>query len=482
MNNPNRFAVFGVPVVKRFFGLAASRRVDIAIIADSNGRVGAAASGHEDAMSRAWGQRFPMYATRVEPSAPSGAYGTTTCSQWSLLASPFTNGGPAELVAIAFPDASFPGGQGFLPEGVQLSPGYNWGTVLAYDHPVGLESNLRFHLTHWGFGPASTGVLRISARVAWPGSIYSNYAASGPIPTSSSAPGPIDTTLDIPAGPRATTGLSIAPADAANSTSTIGPYAPLWQRIENLDRPTGIALSPLWEQGGRSARYTLETFQAHDFTLPMAEWLRQATRLQSGPPVLLVHIMHGGNDIGDYGPSLGPVGGLNSSTGPGHEDNIRGIIAALRGWWLQSGFDPANLFFQLGPYHPRPANETVRQIAFEQAWRDIAASDPQVFALAGTMLSTPEEFAQRGFLLNGVDAYHLSLDGFRAWASTMLLAIDRAICPADFDRDRALTLADVFAFLDAWFARDPTTDFNYSGTPTMQDIFDFLNAWFAGCP
>src|SRR5690348_15911362 len=112
--------------------------------------------------------------------------------------------------------------------------------------------------------------------------------------------------------------------------------------------------------------------------------------------------MHGGNDAADWQPSLGPIGGLDSSTGPGHEDNLRGIIATMREWWLSSALDPSSLFFMLGPYHPRP-DPGSPQRAFEQAWRNIAADDPQVFAVAGNMMSTPAEFAARGFLLNGND-------------------------------------------------------------------------------
>jgi hypothetical protein len=53
-------------------------------------------------------------------------------------------------------------------------------------------------------------------------------------------------------------------------------------------------------------------------------------------------------------------------------------------------------------------------------------------------------------------------------------------CHADFDQNGAVTVTDIFAFLNAWFAGDPHADINGGGI-TTQDIFDFLNAWFAGC-
>ncbi len=54
---------------------------------------------------------------------------------------------------------------------------------------------------------------------------------------------------------------------------------------------------------------------------------------------------------------------------------------------------------------------------------------------------------------------------------------------ADFNRSGAVSVQDIFDFLSALFADDPTSDFNWSGSVSVQDIFDFLSAYFAGgCP
>lgn len=53
-------------------------------------------------------------------------------------------------------------------------------------------------------------------------------------------------------------------------------------------------------------------------------------------------------------------------------------------------------------------------------------------------------------------------------------------CPVNFDGVDGVTINDVFAFLNAWFANDAAADFNGGGV-AVQDIFDFLNAWFTGC-
>ncbi|MBY0310431.1 MAG: hypothetical protein K2W85_00020 [Phycisphaerales bacterium] len=54
-----------------------------------------------------------------------------------------------------------------------------------------------------------------------------------------------------------------------------------------------------------------------------------------------------------------------------------------------------------------------------------------------------------------------------------------ASCVADWDSSGVLDPADIFMFLNDWFAG--VADFNASGTTDSVDIFDFLNAWFSGC-
>jgi hypothetical protein len=54
-------------------------------------------------------------------------------------------------------------------------------------------------------------------------------------------------------------------------------------------------------------------------------------------------------------------------------------------------------------------------------------------------------------------------------------------CIADFNCDQTAAVADIFEFLNAWFAGSPTADINGVQGINVQDIFDFLSAWFAGC-
>jgi hypothetical protein len=51
----------------------------------------------------------------------------------------------------------------------------------------------------------------------------------------------------------------------------------------------------------------------------------------------------------------------------------------------------------------------------------------------------------------------------------------------DVDASLSVTVTDIFAFLNRWFAGDARANFNGVSGITVQDIFDFLAAWFAGC-
>lgn len=54
-------------------------------------------------------------------------------------------------------------------------------------------------------------------------------------------------------------------------------------------------------------------------------------------------------------------------------------------------------------------------------------------------------------------------------------------CATDINLDGVNSVTDIFTFIDAWFARRPSANFNGTDGVTVQDIFDYLNAWFGGC-
>ncbi len=69
---------------------------------------------------------------------------------------------------------------------------------------------------------------------------------------------------------------------------------------------------------------------------------------------------------------------------------------------------------------------------------------------------------------------------FREWTG---VAPNRTLLikskPTDFDDDGLVGVADLFGFLDAWFATSLPADFDLSGAATVVDLFDYLDEWFA---
>lgn len=55
------------------------------------------------------------------------------------------------------------------------------------------------------------------------------------------------------------------------------------------------------------------------------------------------------------------------------------------------------------------------------------------------------------------------------------------VCPPDIDGSGILSMADVFEYLNAFFAGEDVADFDNSGSIEITDVFAYLQAFFRGC-
>jgi hypothetical protein len=104
-------------------------------------------------------------------------------------------------------------------------------------------------------------------------------------------------------------------------------------------------------------------------------------------------------------------------------------------------------------------------------------------AAAGAVLvcdddSCPPRQSRVAFVAQAGTPYYVRLGAYSTGSGPATLT---RFCPADFNQGGSVELLDIFAFLNAWFARDPAADFNGVGGVELLDIFAFLNAWFSGC-
>ncbi len=79
--------------------------------------------------------------------------------------------------------------------------------------------------------------------------------------------------------------------------------------------------------------------------------------------------------------------------------------------------------------------------------------------------------------------YYCQITGDCGVTNSAVVSI--TVCSADFDCNGTVGVADLFAFLDAWFAQfpsgipaPPSADFDDNGAVGVADLFGFLDAWF----
>ncbi len=518
--DPNPYAVVRPEKVARFFAAARERRVDMVIIGDSNVRFGAS-GGLENGFGRSFTARYGCYATRVDPVGANGPWTPEVMHSSNAPFDYFTGGAPAELVGGFAESFGFPATHFWLEPGEEIAYLYNTGLGIGAQHPMDITGPLRWHMTYYRFPAPGAGepssYFSPSCRERWPGSAWNTYAAGQVSTSGSNPPGMVDWTFDVPAGERTPNGLLFCLTDYAGNQGMVGPFYADWNRVENTDRTSGIAYSPLLYQGGQRARDAAFSLLSGATEQSMTEWLRQITRLQNGEPMLLVQIIHGGNDAASDLPSIvytrgmePPADGVSwpagapTNTRDGIHQNFMSIINRLRDQWTAAGYDEDNLFFIIGSYFPHPpswfesepgAGDGPQYVVGTEealpAWYDIANAESNVALVNGYQLSTWEEFTDNAwYRISGQpfpfgDQAHLSPTGYIAWGETVAEAVQRACdCgpSVDIDTNGRREVPDIFAFLSLWFAADPRANFDQLGDmPTVPDIFAFLSSWFAGC-
>lgn len=416
----NPEAVYNIDGISRFLDAARGRRVDIAIVGDSNVRFNFE-SGHEDGMGYAFYEEFGCYATRVDPMGPRGSWNAPTLLSNASLRTARDGGidgvvdeAPDGLGEMMFPlEVGFPGRYGHLPSANRIpwESTSNSGVQVFPGHPLDVSSALRWHFTHHLFGPESLGEVHPVAESVR--STKVRYSSPMTVSTASPFTGFVDSYLDVPAGERQNDEISFIVVDRYEQLDARGPFFGLWQRVEDRSLMRGVSYSPLLYQGGESARDACEELTGVGTGPAMREWLRQVVRLQNGPAMLMVQIIHGGNDVNDRRGSLGPVGGLESRSAEGHEDNIRCVISRIEQAWAAAGYSRDNLYFLLGPYHPSESR-AARYVGYQERYRGLADEFQNIAVIDGALMSSEQEFTRLDWYETPGVA-HLTISGYRSW-------------------------------------------------------------------
>jgi hypothetical protein len=397
-------AVFHADQLVPFLQAASTRRVDITGIGDSNQMH--EGGGHQYGMQLAWANQFGMYATGVLPASANNAWpieqiGYNAAGSFPSQATP----APASLAQY-----SLAGGDGFPATYAYLPAGSSDNYVsleIAPQQPGGAGTlngpgTLRFHYTYGTFTSGS-GAFYPTATLPASSTVLASNGAG--VQTNTGASGIADGYLDIAdSAARQQNGAWVS---FGRSPQISGPFFASYERAENLSVTHGVSYSTLLAQGGKSARDAALSLLSEPDTA-LREWLRQSTVLQNGTPMLMVNIIHGGNDRNQSALSVGPHP-APTNTPAGFEDNLDAIVTRIRQVWTAQGYDSKNLYFLLGGYQSSPFSWDGGTTAnLETGAMAFADSTYNVAVVRGTQLLSAAAMQADGYYYNDGGFAHMT--------------------------------------------------------------------------
>ena len=388
-------------------------RVDIAGIGDSN-QLSAGTYGHDHGQALAWSNFVGLYGTGVVPTNAQGGngaiginYGAGSFSQPPPSVAP-------EFAGRVFSNGGFLLGSYSLASGSSLSSnGSQVMLGLGNNVPWGIGAEQKWHFTYGTFaGAAGDQQFQPSARYAGSGAIVAQSSTN--LSTIGAAGGLVDGSLTIPGDATRTQEIWLEPTTLF-SKDLKGPFFANWQRVEATNKLNGVAYSTLLYQGGQGTRAAAEALRDAPHGA-LAEWIRQATRLQNVPQSqqrLMVELHQGGNDTSDPATAVGSTAASN--TPEGYKANLLAVITRLKAAWAANGYDPAKLNFVVGMVHAQDVRTDWLK-SIEGKAVEVADSMPNVTVVRTTTLLSQRTMLARDWYANTAndpsDVFHLNPNGY----------------------------------------------------------------------
>lgn len=445
--------VLGASNIAGFFRAAATRRVDLIIIGDSNMKQHGH-TGHAQGMTIAWANALGCWGAGIAPAWGSGNWGSRSgeykpgsavghASTFDGEADPPIDwsGFPEDFVEALLAPEFFR----HMPDTADYLTNHDSGDgtpeyVLTSRHPMRWQGGLRYRARIYIpeedaatqlYPNLMTGMADGHAAVVYPATPTGVLLP----PT----PGFHTFVWDVPAATMVSNAsegeaFRIGLVHYNNSHDIIGEVGILYQSIEDPTRHRGVRVSTFIDAGGLSTLYVaglicgnpdaLEWTGSEYENIPLpgltdsalAEYFRfiAAGQVSSAgaqlAPVLCVQIIEGGNDanVGSSDPGPGSVvwtsgegtGTLdtdnNTNTAQGYKNNTGAIIGRMRDVWTRvCGFSASNLYFLLGCYHVQPVEPQATFVGTTMigAIEDLIAADNRVAAVDGYKLRTTAQFS-----------------------------------------------------------------------------------------
>jgi hypothetical protein len=401
---------------------AASRRVDVLMIGDSNQLFGG--SGWDHGFQYRLGTLYGIYATGMV-SANDGGLGTPGSGSGAGLgyARIFAGDGAATGAPAAL-DAAMPAGSTpphhyyFIASG---ATGNGSGVSIAASSPLlDLSRALRGHFVYGGF-TGDAGSFVPFARLGSPP--YSVLATGPAVTTNLSAHGIAYAQLEVPAAAR-TGSIEFRDRDANGGAGIKGPYLGYYYRVEWPEKTSGVSVHTAFAVGGFSLfEIAQKILAAPDAQLHLQ--LSEARRLQVAAgqtPVVVVVVNAGLNDRNETStPSLGPAGVADADSATAYIDNLQAIVDRVESVY-RANWPLNELYWLIMPSHRVADPDDPELVSYRAAVNSWVNGRERTSMIDLASNITAAEMLTRGYFAAGnADLNHLTVAGYEGLATTYLV-------------------------------------------------------------
>lgn len=415
--------------------LAATRRIDVILLGDSNAYHWQAGqdttyggSGWAGGLEYALGQKFGLYATGIYAGAFNGGAGLNGYYAWPEGATLVTTG--AGGIAEQYEPAGqlpIPWDYSYVSAG-SADPGY---LAIASGGAIDVTHALRGHFAYGTFASGS-GSFRPGVRSER--APYTDIIdAANAISTNDGVGGQLAfASIDVPAG--ALSGgadgvnqYSFRAVGTAAGLVATGPFLSYYSRIEDRQATEGASVSVMYGLGGKGLwDYAEAVITAPDLELWMI--LNEARRLQVQQglkPVVVMFVNAGVNDRNytTQKPSWGPLQlNVQANSVANYMDNLAGLMNRIESLYARY-WDVSELSWIIMPSHPQSSPDDPSLLGYRAAVDQLASSTPSMTAIDLGNLVTSTQMTANGWY-DSQGTPHLSQAGYDAIAQ---IALDFAV-------------------------------------------------------
>lgn len=381
--------------------LAATRRIDVVMLGDSNQRFGG--YGFSRGFDKALSDRFGQYASPIYIGAEQDGYPGIFSQEPQ-----FTDAVEPNHVDL-FTSATT----------TTTTKTQNRGIGIAANIPLDTAQTTRFWLA-WGGFP--TGAGSFSMRVRYEDSPFSTLVSGASISTNTGDYALNLSFIDLPEGARVDP-LRVKGGLAANITVT-QPMTFFYQRAESINKENGVSVSTLYAQGGASLFDFADTILSYS-DQQLTNYFAEVRRLQLSKmldPIVVVYINSGFNDRNEASqPTKGVYQLTDSSSARGYIDNLSAVMNRIEGIWRINGWDRSELSFLLIASHVSADPNDATLETYREALKTLCNKRENLSTIDISELTTYAAGVSGGWYMDPItETIHLTQIGYDAVSEIIL--------------------------------------------------------------